>query len=231
MIRKQLMRWLFSEGGGPSYSQCGEDRIVKYVLDVLGVTHPSYLDIGAHHPVRINNTYLFYESGCTGVCVEPNSSLFERLRQARPRDTCLNVGVGGNHRRAAPFYEMASATLSTFSEYEARRYVEEHGQQIVRATEVDIDTPGEIVRRHFQGPPDFISLDVEGLELEILEAFDLTGMRPVVFCVETMTYATDGSGRKLTQVIAHLTAAGYMVYADTHINTIFVDRERWVGRT
>ncbi|MGB5475299.1 MAG: FkbM family methyltransferase, partial [Gammaproteobacteria bacterium] len=190
MLREQLMRWLFRDGGGPSYSQSGEDRIVKYVLDVLGVAHPTYLDIGAHHPVRISNTYLFYENGSKGVCVEPNPSLYLRLRQARPRDTCLNIGVGGNRQKAAPFYELDSTTLSTFSESEARRYVEEHGKRIVHTAEVDIITPAEIIGQHFQAPPDFVSLDVEGLELEILEAFDLSGARPAVFCVETITYST-----------------------------------------
>jgi len=227
MLREALMRRLFRDGGGPSYSQSGEDRIAKFVLDVLGVTSPSYLDIGAHHPVRYSNTYLFYEDGCTGVCVEPNPRLFERLRRARPGDVCLNVGVGGTGREAVPFYEMNSDTLSTFSETEARRYVAEHGQRIVRTANVDIVTPAEILEQHFQGPPDFVSVDVEGLELEILGAFDLTGPRPVVFCVETITYATDGTGRKLTDVIEHLAGAGYLVYADTNINTIFVDRSRW----
>jgi FkbM family methyltransferase len=228
MIKEKLMRWIFRDGGGPSYSQSGEDRIIKYILDVIGIAKPTYLDIGAHHPVRINNTYLFYQNGCRGVCVEPNPRLFACLRDARPEDVCLNVGVGGVRQEAVPFYEMNADTLSTFSEPEARRYVEEHGKQIVRVAEVDVITPKEIVARYFQGSPDFVSLDVEGLELEILGAFDLTGARPAVFCVETITYATDGTGKKLTDVINYLTGAGYMVYADAYINTIFVDRNRWV---
>lgn len=228
MIKEKLMRWIFRDGGGPSYSQSGEDRIIKYILDVIGVAKPTYLDIGAHHPVRINNTYLFYQNGCRGVCVEPNPRLFASLGGARSDDVCLNVGVGGTRQKSMPFYEMSSDTLSTFSEPEARRYVKEHGEKIVRIVDVEIVTPEDIIASHFQSPPDFVSLDVEGLELEILRAFDLTGERPAVFCVETITYATDGTGKKLTNVIEHLTEAGYMVYADTNINTILVDRNRWL---
>jgi FkbM family methyltransferase len=228
MIKEKLMRWIFRDGGGPSYSQSGEDRIIKYILDVIGIAKPTYLDIGAHHPVRINNTYLFYQNGCRGVCVEPNPRLFANQRDVRPDDVCLNVGVGGARRESMPFYEMSADTLSTFSELEARRYVAEFGEQIVRVAEVEMVTPGEIIAQNFQGPPDFVSLDVEGLELEILKAFDLSSTRPAVFCVETITYATDGTGKKLTNVIEYLTEAGYMVYADTNINTIFVDRNRWV---
>lgn len=228
MISERLMRWLFRHGGGPSYSQSGEDRIIKFILDALGVANPSYLDIGAHHPVRYSNSYLFYRNGCHGVCVEPNPRLFAQLQNVRPKDVCLNVGVAGTHQEAVPFYELSSDTLSTFSEIEAKRCVEEHGQRIVRVSDVQIVTPAEILKQYFQDSPDFVSLDVEGLELEILQAFDLTRIRPLVFCVETITYATDGTGRKLTDVIEHLTGSDYMVYADTNINAIFVDQSRWV---
>ena len=63
-----------------SFSQAGEDLIVKFTLQFLGNPSITYLDIGANHPVRLNNTYLFYLMGCKGVLVEPNASLCERLR-------------------------------------------------------------------------------------------------------------------------------------------------------
>ena len=222
------MRWLFRNGGGPSYSQCGEDRIIKFILDTLGKRRPAYFDIGAHDPVKISNTYLFYRLGCRGVCVEPNPKLFSRLKLLRPRDICLNVGVGAKHVARAPFYELDSPALSTFSEKDAQRYVDNHGKNIVRVTDTPILTPQEIIDKHFHGAPDFISIDVEGLEFEILNALDLSGDRPAVLCVETLTYSTDGTGEKLTDVIDFLEQMDYMSYADTYINTIFVDRSRWL---
>lgn len=222
------LRRLFHSGGGASYSQSGEDRVVKFIFEALGIQKPTYLDIGAHDPVRYSNTYLFYEDGCNGVCVEPNPRLFSRLQHWRPRDVCLNVGIGAISREAVPFYELSSDTLSTFSESEAKRNVEKHGLQIERVIRIDIMTPGDIIQKYFQSSPDFVSLDVEGLELEILGAFDFSGARPVVICVETITYEKNGGGVKLTNVIEFLTNVGYMLYADTNINTIFVDRQKWI---
>lgn len=43
----------------PSYSQCGEDRILAFIFRSLGIDKPSYLDIGAHHPYMLNNTMYF----------------------------------------------------------------------------------------------------------------------------------------------------------------------------
>ena len=57
-----------------SYSQCGEDLILKQLFTALGIGKVNYLDIGAHHPTCLNNTYLFYGYGGHGVCVEPDPS-------------------------------------------------------------------------------------------------------------------------------------------------------------
>src|SRR5687767_14108710 len=90
----RLANRVFRRTGKVSYAQCGEDLIVDYVFTALGVQGPTYLDIGANDPVSLSNTYLFYRRRCAGVCVEPNPPLCEAFRRKRPRDHCLNVGVG-----------------------------------------------------------------------------------------------------------------------------------------
>jgi len=77
-----------SEQDHVSYSQCGEDRILRHIFSVFGIEKPTYLDIGAHHPVALSNTYLFYQKGATGVLVEPNPARYRELVRARPRDVC-----------------------------------------------------------------------------------------------------------------------------------------------
>ena len=66
-----------------SYSQCGEDLIVRYIFDVLRIEHPSYLDIGAHHPFFLNNTALLYEEGSRGVNVEADPQLIHSFYKER----------------------------------------------------------------------------------------------------------------------------------------------------
>jgi hypothetical protein len=55
-----------------SYSQCGEDIIINFILTCLKIDKPTYMDIGAHHPFRFSNTALFYEAGCHGINIEPD---------------------------------------------------------------------------------------------------------------------------------------------------------------
>ena len=105
-----------------SFSQCGEDLIVAHLMAALKISEPTYLDIGAHHPSLLSNTYLLYLKGSRGVCIEPDPKLFAQLKAKRKRDVCLNVGIGFDGSRSGDFYIMSSDSLSTFSKEEAERF-------------------------------------------------------------------------------------------------------------
>lgn len=225
---RQLQR-NHSENSKISYSQCGEDLILQHVFMVLNIERVSYLDIGAHHPTYLSNTYLFYQQGGRGVCIEPDLGLFKEFPRRRPRDTHLNCGVGIKSGEA-DFFVMSSSTLNTFSKAEAERYQSYGQQRIMKTIRIKLETINEIIRQNFVKTPNLISLDVEGLDYMILQTFDFKKYRPEVFCLETLSYTEDKSERKLTEIIDLMHANGYLTYADTYINTIFVDAAAWNNR-
>ena len=87
-----------------------------------------------------------------------------------------------------------------------------------------------VLAENFDRCPNFISLDVEGYDFEILNTFDFSTYRPEVFCLETITYTEDNTEQKETEILEFMDSHGYMVYGDTYINTIFVDCMRWKTR-
>ncbi|HOU52281.1 MAG TPA: FkbM family methyltransferase [Smithella sp.] len=208
-----------------SYSQCGEDLIIRYIFDVLKTPHPTYLDIGAHHPTYLNNTFIFYDQGSSGVNIEPDPDLFDEFRRQRERDTNLNIGVGDRDEEI-PFFVMSVPTLNTFSEVEAKSAASQNKVKIRNVLPIRIRPVNAILEEFFpKTPPDFVSLDVEAFDLTILRSFDFKKWRPKVFCAETITYSEKNDGVKIEEIGSLMNAAGYIVYADTHINTIFIDRE------
>jgi len=214
-----------------SYAQCGEDIIVKYLLNrLLKIQKPSYLDIGAHHPTYLSNTYLFYKEGAQGVCVEPEPDLCRLFESRRKRDTCLNCGVGNTSRDKAEFYVMHPRTLSTFCRQEAMENSRIDSFHIDHIIQVPLVTINSMIKNYFDTCPHFISIDIEGDCLEILETLDFDRYRPQVFCIETLEYRNDPSAKKMPQVNRLMDSKGYLVYADTYINTIFVDRQAWEAR-
>ena len=210
-----------------SWSQCGEDLIMRYLFDLLQIARPSFIDIGAHHPWYFNNTYLFYRQGARGVNVEPDPSLHAGLRRGRRHDINLNMGIGPREAEL-DFYVMSSRTLNTFSATEARKYVERHGMRIVDTRRIGVQTFAQAVDGHLGRTPDLVSLDVEGLELDILHSIDFSRYRPHVFCIETLSYAEgDGSGIKSPEIHALMLENGYLLHADTYINSIYVAKSSW----
>jgi FkbM family methyltransferase len=212
-----------------SYSQCGEDLILQFALETMRVAKPTYLDIGAHHPTLLNNTYIFYRGGSRGVNVEPDPALIGRFHRARPGDINLNCGIGPEEG-TLELHVMSVPTLNTFSAEQARRYCEEHGFRVLHKVPVPVKRFDQVVKEHFRQAPDFVTLDAEGIDLPILRSIDFGKCRPCVFCVETLTYAEGGGGRKIGEIDTLMLGAGYMRYADTFINTIYVDEERWKRR-
>jgi FkbM family methyltransferase len=210
-----------------SWSQCGEDLILRYLFDLLHIARPTYIDIGAHHPWYYNNTYLFYRQGARGVNVEPDPSLHAGLVRGRRHDVNLNIGIGPDEAEL-DFYVMSARTLNTFSASEAKKCVEQHGLRIVDTRRIKVQTFAQVVAAHMGRTPDLVSLDVEGLDLDILRSIDFSVHRPHVFCVETISYAAgDGSGVKSAEIHALMLANGYRLYADTYINSIYVAESSW----
>lgn len=214
-----------------SYSQCGEDMIADFVFNTLGIAHPIYIDVGAHHPIELNNTYYFYTQGSMGICIEPNPELIGGFKSVRNRDICLNIGVGSGVQKKLDYYTMSSNTLNTFSKEKAMEYVDS-GQQILNTTQIDVFPINYILQNFFKNnvKPNFVSIDTEGLELAILKEFDFNSYRPEVFCVETISYSAYRSEQiKDTEISEYMKSKGYLLYADTYINSLFVDYEKWMG--
>lgn len=218
--------WAAHEHATESYSQCGEDLIAAQILAFLKVDKPSYLDIGAFMPVKSNNTYLFYRAGGRGVLVEPNVDLTAELRRMRPDDQTLAIGIGFSDRRETlDYYRMSLPQWNTFDKEEAERRVQETNGQ-VKIEEV-VKTPlvpvNDVIAEHLGGrAPDFLSVDVEGLDLSILKTLDFDRFRPKVICAETLVALSHRMDPGLGE---YLKSKGYLARGITFPNTLFVDEK------
>lgn len=217
--------------GKMSYSQCGEDLIVDFILKILKINNPTYLDIGSYLPQKINNTYLFYKKGGHGVGIEPDPGLHAKHIKFRKKDISLNIGIGAEEKKSAEFYMMSSKTLNTFSKEEAMKYESCGKQKIEKKIEIPLKTANWVMEKYFDKCPNFISIDVEGLDLAILKTFDFKKFRPEIICVETISYTENNTEKKDYEIIDLMKKNNYMLYADTYINSIFVDLEKWKKRT
>ena len=213
-----------------SFSQCGEDLIIKFIFDCLKIKKPSYIDIGAHHPFYLSNTALLYRNGSRGINVEPDPSLFRSFLENRLEDSNVNVGVG-NSKEELDFYIISSPTLNTFSKEEAEKYSKEGDYTIKEVKKIEVLPVSEILTEFSNGAfPQFLNVDAEGIDEMIIKQIDFSNNYPIVICLETISFSTNGSGVKDKSLIDYIESNGYLVYADTYINTIFVKKEYWENK-
>jgi FkbM family methyltransferase len=217
-----------------SYSQCGEDLLVNYILrNVMKKTgNITYLDVGANHPIRISNTYFFYKKNISkggGILIEPNPSLYKRLQKYRSKDIILNIGISPNNRREElEFFLFEHDVLNTMSKTERDEYLK-IGHKMVGSIMVQTVGIGEIFDKYIgKDGVDLLNLDVEGFDLEILNSMNFTENRPKVIVVETILHRSHLEQVKNEKIINFLLSKNYFIYADTYINTIFVDKSYWI---
>jgi len=225
---RRLEQWLIAKGwrAQRSYSQCGEDLLIGFLFNLIGVARPSYLDLGAHHPSYLSNTRKLYSQGCRGINVEANPALMARFRRHRSGDLNLNVGIvpEDQHGQSVAFYLMNDPAMSTFSAAEARRLEAETSMRIVATVPVPVSGLASLIAEHRAGVfPDLLAVDIEGTDALVVPVLASTPLdrRPKVICIETLTYSESGTASKRQDLMDALVGTGYEVYADTYINTIF----------
>jgi len=213
-----------------SFSQLGEDLIIDFVFNGLGISNIKYLDIGANHPIEINNTYLFYLKGFQGVLIEPDPYFIEDIKKMRPNDNVLNVGIGPENKTSVDFFIMSARGLSTFDEILANKINDEGDYHIKETIKVNIEKINDVIDNYFIQSPNLINIDTEGLDFQILQSFNFNKYRPQIFCVETLKFANRGMQEKSENIHQFMIQKGYFVFADTFVNTIYVDKDQWENR-
>jgi FkbM family methyltransferase len=212
--------------GRLSFSEQGEDIVLFHVLrDLLRVASPTYLDIGAAEPVLGSNTYLLYCTGSRGVLVEPNPDYVAKLRARRPEDVVVPAGVGVGKATEADYYVIrGKAPLNTFSAQAVAALRARGGEDPVeRVVKMPLVPVNEIIATHLGKAPDLLSIDVEGMDLDILRTLDFGRFRPGAIVAETIPMRSPGVA---TPLVKFLVARGYVVRGGSTINTVFVDARR-----
>ncbi len=209
-----------------TYAQAGEDAIAHYFFITHGIDSPTYLDIGTNKPIYGNNTFLFYKRGNKGVCIEADPVLYKDIVLVRKRDVCINAAVTFDDKTVANFYIFDERAYNTLSKEEAESRQDNANVKIKEIISVPLININQVIETYFNGTaPDFITIDVEGVDFEILKSFNFNKYRPSLFCVETISFSEDNTESKLHHINEYMLSKGYVVYADTHINTLFVDKK------
>jgi FkbM family methyltransferase len=211
--------------GNLSFSQEGEDRVLSSLLFKLNegshIKKGFYIDIGAHHPHRFSNTFLFYKQGWCGINIDAMPGSMSTFMKCRPRDINLECGIGQS-AATLKFFSFNEPALNTFDEKLAMARCN-NVWRVQSIFDVPVLPLSVVLKKHLPNGQhiDFISIDVEGFDLEVLKSNDWEKYRPRVVLVETFGLSfIDLMGDPITE---YLRAMGYVIYAKTVNTSIFVE--------
>jgi FkbM family methyltransferase len=202
-----------------SYSQNLEDYHLS--LAFAGQTTGTYIDVGAGHPIADNVSFWFYERGWQGIVVEPQPELLALYRPLRPRDLAI-PGLVGRYCGEADFHVVErlhglSTTLEGLAQ-KAKAFGVDY--QTVR---MPVTTLAKLCEKHGLDSIDFLKIDVEGAEGDVLFGGDWKSFRPKVVVAEAVTPLASGQGWQDWEPF--LIAQGYQFVLFDTLNRFYVAQE------
>lgn len=211
----EIYRKIIREYVCNSYSQNWEDREIDKLLNFS--KKGFYVEIGAFDPKRLSNCFRFYKRGWMGVVVEPNPEVANRFLTKRPRDKFVNAGIGIDNGYLDYFKYLIPA-LNTFSK-KAVLENNKKGFNVDSIEKIKILAVKDFLDKYVDKKIDFLSIDTEGLDFEILKNWDWK-YKPKVLCVEK------DNDKRIEKL---LTEKGYKLVKETKYNLIFLKNYRIGG--
>jgi len=214
------------------YSQHGEDSLLWEFFDFK--EKGFFVEVGAFDGKYLSNTYSFEEQGWTGLCVEPNPQFFKACRKNRPGSVNANFACVGDDDTEEVVLKVEPAGLYSGladdperSEY-VKKIFENNEQTFDRFVDISVpaSTLNSLLEKYFPDVEkiDFVSIDVEGTEIDVLRGFDLERYSPEVLIIEANS---EESGQEVTD---YLVSHGYNYARMTGVNLVFVNSRESLQR-
>jgi FkbM family methyltransferase len=178
-----------------------------------GRTDGFFVDIGANEPHKGSQTWFLEERGWRGILIEPQARLCERLRQARPRSQVIQVACGAP---GAPT-EMTLFTAETPGHSGLVKNLVDATTNYIGTEMVKVTTLDAVLSQAGNPTIDFVTMDVEGTQFDVLRGFDLRRHQPRLLLVEDHLYDLKAH--------RYLGRAGYRLAKRTGLNNWYVPKE------
>ena len=170
-----FIRYRFLKRNKKSFSQFGEDLFIADFFS--SQKEGKYVDLGAFHPMRLSNTYLLYKKGWSGTNVDLNPIAIDLFNLARKRDDnicCLMAGKD-NLLKNVYFEDWSAASSLTSNE------------NLSEKKQMKTKTFESLIYKDF----DFLNIDLEGHDYEILQTIDFKIFNPKLICIEILENCLD----------------------------------------
>jgi len=169
-------------------SQFGED---KFILNLfLDDYKGKYIDLGCYHPTRHSNTNILYQNGWTGINIDLNPLAIELFNYMRPRDINFNVCVSNSAEERDLYFIDEFNTQNTIDSNQLNFLKNHHNitDNEISIKKIKTKTLDKILIENSFYDIDFFNIDIEGNELEVIEALNFDKFKIKYICIEMIEH-------------------------------------------
>mgnify|MGYP006099779659 FL=1 len=143
-----------------------------------------YIDVGCNEPIRYSNTFLFYLRGWKGINIDANKNLTNNFKKLRPKDIVLHEVISDKEEEVTFYISDKRPAVSTIDEKTKKEWSKNH--EFNRKETLKTKTLNSILKKYNveNKKIDFLSIDVEGHDFNVLKSIDLNIYRPKIIIVE-----------------------------------------------
>ena len=165
-----------------SYSMDKEDLVIEEYFK--NKNKGFYVDIGCYHPLQRNNTMLLHQKGWRGINIDISDFSIKLFKFLRPDDFNLNVAVSNKEGEIDMFFQKKLSQLSTIKENSAKKAFQGNilNQKILSRKLTSIVDEGKYKDQKI----DFLNVDAEGADFEVLQSLDFNKYSPELICIEVI---------------------------------------------
>ena len=167
-----------------SYSQFNDDIFIKkFFQNKIG----TYVDIGCHHPFKLNNTYLLYKKRWDGLNIDLMKINIDLFNIWRPRDKNICAAISSKNKTSSvyiPNNNILSTEISIVESY--ANMIKEHFKNSFIKKKIKVFTFENIIKNHKIKLEkfDFLKIDIEGEDYKVLKNINLKKYNPELICIE-----------------------------------------------
>ena len=198
-----------------SFSQEGEDGVLQRLFErkPLGF----YVDVGSHHPQRFSNTYRFYLRGWNGINIDPLPGSKARFDALRGRDISLELGISDCPGELV-YHAFEEPALNTFDAGVAAST----DSGLISEARIRVCRLSDVLDQYLapEQKIDFLSIDVEGLDLQVLRSNNWSNYRPTYVLAEALGMR-DVQHVIESDLYQYMSSVGYSLFAKC-VNTLFL---------
>ena len=202
-----------------SWSQEGEDLILSRFFG--DKTNGFYVDVGAHHPLRFSNTYKLYKQGWRGINIDAMPGSMLAFNKLRNRDINLEIPISSKPEILEYSIFNESALNGFNASLSEQRNISQSKYKIIKTIPLQTKTLSEILEKYLpeEQEIEFLSIDAEGMDFEVVKSNDWKKFRPQLVLVEILySSLADIEQNELTRFLIQ---NEYEIYAKTVITVFF----------